>query len=338
MARPLRLELPGALHHVFNRGNERKNIFRSDEDRSDFLALLIAERERCNWIIHDYALMDNHFHLVIETPEGNLSKGMQRLEGTYAQRFNKRHDRCGHLFGGRFKSKLVEKESYLLELSRYVALNPVVAGMVDRPEDYAWSSYRAKAGYEPAPAWLDMSGLDQFGSDRKAAEAEYRAFVAAKIGVEPTIWDNLVGQVYLGGPEFIDRVQEKIDQERRSTEHPRAQREVGRPSISAVMAAVCEALELSPEEVRERRGHVARMVFAELGYWEGLRTLHEIAGELGLCSAGHVSNLIRRCRLQRQTDDDLRALVDQCLALARAHAPPLPPHYLSELREPPARA
>jgi putative transposase len=337
MARPLRLELPGALHHVFNRGNERKNIFRNDEDRNDFLALLVAERERCNWIIHDFALMDNHFHLVIETPEANLSKGMQRIEGTYAQRFNRRHDRCGHLFGGRFKSRLVEKESYLLELSRYVVLNPVQAGVVARPEDYVWSSYRAKAGYEAAPAWLDMSGLDQFSSDRKAARAEYRAFVEAKVGVEPTIWDNLVGQVYLGSAEFIERVQEVIDEKPRSSEHPRAQRDVGRPSISAVMGAVCEKLGLSPEEVRERRGHVARMVFAELGYWEGLRTLREIARELGLRSAGHVSNLIRRCRLQRQSDEDLRVLVEECLTLARAHAPPLPAHYLSELREPPAR-
>jgi putative transposase len=338
MARPLRLELPWGLYHVFNRGNERKDIFRNDEDRNDFLALMLGERERCNWIIHDFALMDNHFHLVIETPEANLSKGMQRLEGTYAQRFNKRHDRCGHLFGGRFKSKLVEKESYLLALSRYVALNPVEAGMVERPEDYRWSSYRAKAGYEEAPAWLEMSGLDQLGPDREAAQAEYRAFVEAKIGVEDTIWDNLVGQVFLGSAAFIERVQELIDQTPRSSEHPRSQRDVGRPSISAVMGAVCEALGLNPEQVRERRGHVARMVFAELGYWEGLRTLREIARELGLRSAGHVSNLIRRCRLLRETDEDLRLLVNECLTLARAHAPPLPPHYLSEQREVPARA
>jgi putative transposase len=329
MARPLRLDLPGALHHVTNRGNEQKDIFRSDEDRLDFLDFLVEEKERCNWIIHDYVLMHNHFHLVVETPEGNLSKGMQRVQSRYAQRFNWRHDRKGHLFGGRFKSILAESESYLLELSRYVNLNPVRAHMVDRPEQYRWSSYRAKIGLEEAPAWLSMQALDSFGTDRKDAERKYGQFVEAKVGVEYTIWDELVGQIYLGSPEFIERVQERIDEEPRSSEHPRPQRDVGRPPLEAIKAAVIRRFEMSESDLRSNRGDLSRMVFAKLGWWEGLRPLREIATELDLRSAGHVSILIQRCTSQCENDPKLLALIEDCVRLARVDAPPLPEHYLS---------
>ncbi|MCA1734260.1 MAG: transposase, partial [Acidobacteria bacterium] len=142
MARPLRLEHEGALWHITSRGNERKNIYRSDADRRLFLSLLGEAVKRYRWILHEYMLMSNHYHLLIETPEKTLSRGMQWLNGEYARGFNKRHKRVGHLFHGRFKGQLVEKDSYLLELIRYVALNPVRAGIVARPEEYRWSSYR----------------------------------------------------------------------------------------------------------------------------------------------------------------------------------------------------
>src|SRR6266567_1165722 len=156
MARPLRIEFPGALYHVTSRGNERRPIFRSDRDRLDFLDFLGQAARRFGWSVTAWVLMTNHFHLVIQTPEPNLSRGMHWLNGAYAGRFNRRHKRWGHLFGGRFKSFLIEKEAYLTEVLRYVVLNPVRAGMVERPEDYRWSSYRATAGLEAAPEWLDV--------------------------------------------------------------------------------------------------------------------------------------------------------------------------------------
>lgn len=141
MARPLRLELAGALYHVTSRGDGREDIYRSDEDRVAWLETLGQVCERFNWVCHAYCQMSNHYHLVIETPEANLSKGMRHLNGVYTQRFNRSHQRVGHVFQGRFKAILVEKDSYLLELARYVVLNPLRARMVRRLENWPWSSY-----------------------------------------------------------------------------------------------------------------------------------------------------------------------------------------------------
>ena len=332
MARPLRLQFPGGIYHVMNRGNNRQKIFLDDADKALFLAFVIEEIERCGWKLHDYALMDNHFHLLIETPEPNLSTGMHRLESTYAQQFNKRHGRTGHLFGGRYKSFLVEGGGYLMEVARYIVLNPVRAGMVAHPRDYAWSSYRAKAGYEDPPPWLTMSGLYHFDRDLEKAKAGYREFVDAAIGnpeIETDFLSRIVGQIVFGSGQFVQTIQAMIDSEERSTEHPRYQRDIGRPPVSAIMAAVCKRLEVTPEELRERRGHLSRMVFATLGYWEGLRTLREIAQELGLRSYAHVSNLVRRCRRECNKDPVLKRIVEECRAAAQAHAPPLPEHYRS---------
>lgn len=132
MARPLRLEFPGAIYHVTSRGNARNAIFLDDEDRVLFLACLGAVVTRFGWWCHAYCLMDNHYHLLIETPEGDLSRGMRQLNGVYTQRFNRRHGRAGHVFQGRFKAIVVDRDSYLLELCRYVVLNPIRAGMVSQ--------------------------------------------------------------------------------------------------------------------------------------------------------------------------------------------------------------
>ena len=150
---PPSVEFPGALYHVTSRGNERRPIFlgNADTDRGTFLDTLAQTLERFNWICHAYCLMTNHHHTVAEIPDGNLSKGMRQLNGVYTQRVNRTHGRVGHLFQGRFKGILVEKESHLLELARYVVMNPVRAGMVATPEDWRWGSYRATAGLK-APA------------------------------------------------------------------------------------------------------------------------------------------------------------------------------------------
>ena len=130
MARPLRIEFAGALYHVTSRGDRREDIYLDDGDRQLFLEVLEAVCERFNWEVHAYCLMSNHYHLLVETPDGNLSRGMRHLNGVYTQRFNRRHKKVGHVFQGRYKAILVQKENYLLELSRYIVLNPVRAGMV----------------------------------------------------------------------------------------------------------------------------------------------------------------------------------------------------------------
>ena len=149
MARPLRIEFPGALYHVTARGNARAPIFLEDADRQLLLATLGDAHERHGWLCHAYCLMPNHYHLLLGTPEANLSQGMRQLNGLYTQRFNRRHDRVGHVFQGRFKGILVERGAHLLELARYIVLNPVRAGIVACAEAYRWSSLRATQDLTP---------------------------------------------------------------------------------------------------------------------------------------------------------------------------------------------
>ncbi len=316
MARPLRLEHEGAVWHVTSRGNERKNIFRTDADRLLFLALLAEAVKRFRWVVHVYTLMTNHFHLVIETPEKTLSRGMQWLNGRYAQRFNKRHHRVGHLFQGRFHSELVQKESHLLELARYVVLNPVRAGMVERPEDYRWSSYRATAGLEAAPEWLTIEWvLQQFGRDPKGAAAAYAKFVDAGVGIERSPWDDLVGQIFLGTAEWIERMQALIDEEPRSEEHPRAQRQIARPTMETVVAAVAKTFECTANVVCTRTIPAARMLAAWLGWHDGLLRLRQIRAAFRLRSNGTISDLIRRCSRELERDPVLRIAATACRGL-----------------------
>jgi len=138
MARPLRIEYAGALYHVTSRGDGREDIYLDDEDRELFLRVLGEVCDLFNWSVHAWCLMTNHYHLLVETPDSNLSKGMRYLNGVYTQRFNRKHSRVGHVFQGRYKAILVEKDAYLQELSRYIILNPVRAGMVESAEQWEW--------------------------------------------------------------------------------------------------------------------------------------------------------------------------------------------------------
>lgn len=237
MARPLRLEYDGAVYHVTSRGNARKSIYRDDEDRARFLEVLHKVNARYNWLCHAYCLMRNHYHLVIETPDGNLSAGMRQLNGVYTQQFNRRHKRVGHIYQGRFKAIVIQKDSHLLEVSRYVVLNPVRAHAVQGPEQWAWSSYRGTAGLEKAHRALTMDWLlDQFASQRKVAQRRYREFVAAGIGARG-LWDDVRGQCLLGAEEFADELIECLKGKRDLREIPRQQRYAGRPELKAIFSS-----------------------------------------------------------------------------------------------------
>ena len=231
MARPLRIEFEGALYHVTARGNERKPIVRDDGDRRTWLATLAKTVSRFGWLLHAWCLMDNHHHLVVETPNANLARGMRQLNGVYAQRLNDRYGRSGHLFGGRYKALLVQGNAHLLELARYVVLNPVRAGICARPEHYRWSSYRATAGLEPQPHFRETPWtLSQFGADRKNARARHRAFVAARIGLPPP---EPLGGIYVGDEDFARRHRDH----KRASEVPRQQREPLAVTAAALLGA-----------------------------------------------------------------------------------------------------
>jgi len=160
--------------------------------------------ESYNWVCHAYCLMSNHYHLLIETPDANLSRGMRQLNGVYTQTFNRAHGRAGHVFQGRYKAILVEKESYLLELSRYIVLNPVRAGMVNPAKDWPWSSYRATAGQVKGPGYLNIDWmLAAFAKRKSVAIERYKKFVAQGKD-QPSPWTLLRNQIYLGSEQFVD--------------------------------------------------------------------------------------------------------------------------------------
>ncbi|HEX3068138.1 MAG TPA: transposase [Thermoanaerobaculia bacterium] len=246
MARPLRLEYPGALWHVTNRGVDRRSIYADDVDRRLFLHFLAKTINECRWQLLAYVLMSNHYHLFFRTPETNLSRGMKDIDGDYASSFNMRHQRAGHLFQGRFKSHLVDSETYLVEVARYIVLNPVRAHVVATPAEWRWSSYRATAGLAAIPRWLDPGPiLDVFNADDwNAAMHGYREFVAAAIGRDTSPWENLVAQTFLGGTQFLQQVERTIRERKCSSEHPRDQRMFRAATIESVKAAV-ESMRLS---------------------------------------------------------------------------------------------
>ncbi len=270
MARPLRIEYPGAVYHITARGNAGEKVFLVDSDRELFLEVLALVVERFNWRCHAYCLMTNHYHLLVETVDPTLSHGMRQLNGVYTQGFNRCHQRTGHVFQGRFKAILVERDAYLLELARYVVLNPVRAKMVRTARDWRWSSYRATAGFDESPSFLTTSWiLEQFGATELTAQKAYRGFVSAGRG--ETVWENLRGQIYLGSDVFV---KEHAPAHPAGREIPRAQRLVDRPPLADIVS--------DPKDI----AGIAR-AYIECGY-----TQQQIASHLDV----HYSTISRRVR------------------------------------------
>lgn len=224
MSRPLRIEFAGALYHVTSRGDGQEDIYLDDSDRELFLEVLAEVSERFNWTPHAYCLMGNHYHLLLETPDGNLSKGMRQLNGVYTQRFNRKHKRVGHVFQGRYKAIIVQKQTYLLELARYIVLNPVRARMVRSAKDWPWSSYRPTAGMADSPSWLKTDWiLSSFSDKRTEAIDRYKAFVAEGKN-QPALWEQLKNQIYLGTEAFVQKMQTKASVQEDLSEIPLGQR------------------------------------------------------------------------------------------------------------------
>jgi putative transposase len=231
MARALRIEYSGALYHVTSRGDRREDIYDDDVDRASFLSLLNDVCESYNWDCHGYCLMSNHYHLLIETVESNLSAGMRQLNGVYSQKYNNRHNKVGHVFQGRYTSILVEKESYLLELTRYIVLNPVRAKMVARAAEWPWSSYRAVIGKAEIPSCLNRDWiLSCFGSNRRTSIKRYIDFVlAGKYQGAP--WVNVKNKIFLGTDKFVEHGLKLIDDYKDLSEVPRIQRRSPKRSL-----------------------------------------------------------------------------------------------------------
>lgn len=234
MTRSLRIEYPGAFYHVFSRGVAKQIIYQSDEDRIKFLDFLKITVKRHNWILHAYCLMDNHFHLLVETPDPSLSAGMHLLNGLYAQWYNIEHDRVGHLFQGRYGHTLIEKEEYFLEAAAYIVLNPVKAQLVQHPSLFQWSSYASTAGHRDTPGWLTTSSiLACFSNDLQEARLIYREFV--DVGIDDDISRQIESGGVCGSAEFCSQVQNLIKDKREVKDIPRRHRFAGRPPIGHIL-------------------------------------------------------------------------------------------------------
>lgn len=302
MARPLRVQYPGALYHVTARGNERKAIFRTDADRERFLAVLAQGVERYRLRLHAYVLMDNHYHLLVETEEANLSLALRHLNGVYTGFFNRAHDRVGHLFQGRFKAIVVDKQSYLLELSRYIHLNPVRIRQPHSLTRYPWSSYWDYIGRRAAPAWLTRAAvLGEVGGTGRQAEQRYRSFVeeGAKGGVASP-WERVVAQVALGDERFVARLRRRVATAAHR-EVPSRRQLAERPSWGAIERAVRASAATLKTLATGRRSEPVRAVLMYLGRERGGLSLRDVARLVGREEAT-VSQQARRVAERRRTD------------------------------------
>ncbi len=240
MTRPLRITYPGATYHAVSRGNARQTIFLDTTDRHSFLRILSSLSETHNWILHAYCLMGNHYHLLMETPEGNLSDGMRQLNSMYTQYFHRRHGTVGHVLQGRFKAHLIEQETYLLAVARYIVLNPVRAGLVKQPSQWRWSNYRATAGHQDQAEWLAVKPtLTLFHKRTDKARTAYREFVKAGIGKESP-FAHVRNEGILGSEQFVALVGEQTEKARFVQEIPRRERLIDRPSLLNIFEGILD--------------------------------------------------------------------------------------------------
>jgi putative transposase len=255
VGRPLRVSIPGALYHVVARGNARKRCFWDDKDKLLFLEALSHVCDRYGLICLAYCLLDNHYHLLAETPRANLSIGMRQLNGLYARRHNQRHERCGHVFQARFRSILVEKETHLLSACRYIVLNPVRAHICERPEQYRWSSYRATAGLAPVQPPLQPEPVLAMFTDRlREARRLYRDFVLDGINEA----DEPVRGERLGSASFLSQ---RFGYDAPIPEIPRVHIEPTPPPLASIFTS-----ERTPVAVAYRNhGYTLRAIADYLG-------------------------------------------------------------------------
>jgi putative transposase len=286
MVRPLRLEYPGAVYHVMSRGDARKSITRSQNDLLLFLAVLTEACEKYNLLIHGYCLMTNHYHLLIETPDGNLSIAMRHINGVYTQRSNARNKTVGHIFQGRYKAILVDKDEYLLCLCRYIELNPVRAGIVATPAEWPWSSFRQLAGFgEAKTSFLQTDWiLAQFGKSKKAARERYIDYVMKEDAAEDKPFERVKNGCLLGSEEFVHRFEMPIWERDEIVEIARRHRYANRPTLEAIF---CRSINNSGDD----RDKLVWEAVYDFGYRQ-----KEVADYLGL----HYASVCRILREKKQ--------------------------------------
>ncbi|MBE7444535.1 MAG: transposase [Planctomycetia bacterium] len=332
MARPLRIEYQGAWYHFTCRGNEKNVIFKDDGDRKTFLNILQESIDKYKVELHGYVLMDNHFHLILHTPLGNLNRFAQRFNTAYSGYYNRRHKRSGHLYQGRYKAVLVDKDSYLLELSRYIHLNPVRIHKVYKQKlsdrlawlgNYQWSSNRGYGLKRYRDTFVCYSSvLGYLGGDQSDGRKRYRGFIEEGItmGIESPFQD-VKGQVVLGEKGFVDWVYANILKKKKGnfdlTEQPRSKKLIKEIPLDTIVDQVCEIFMVERNNLLKRRSTAqeARMVLIELccRYLLIHKSLREIGRELGGLTVGGMSHARKRLQERLKHNDFLRLQIDQCV-------------------------
>lgn len=308
MARPLRIEFADAFYHITSRGNEQKNIFKSDRDREKFLGYLESATERYSAVIHTYCLMDNHYHLFLQTPAGNLSQIMQHINGAYTTYYNMKRKRSGHLFQGRYKALLVDADAYAQELSRYIHLNPVRAGMAARPNQYKWSSYLAYIHQKSQPEWLCTEFiLALFSRNTTAARKHYRGFVESMTGQEyESPLQNIFASTILGGVDFINMVRAKyIDETVADRNLPDVKQFYKKPGIEEIIQQVERQI---PADV-----WLSKRVQLFICHRYSGQKLRDIGMHFGIGESA-VSQASRRVAAQIERDKKLKKRIDTILS------------------------
>ena len=316
MARPLRVEYPNAFYHAISRGNGGQSIFQSDRDEEKFLAILQKAVDRYSLRVHTYCLMANHYHLLLETPEANLSSAMQWLNVSYTCYFNIKYSHSGHLFQGRFKAILVDADAYLLQLSRYIHLNPVRAELVANPLEYRWSSYRALIGKISPPSFLTTDWLlSSFGSQKKRGMKRYREFVESgniKSLIDPH--KDMEGGFILGGKAFVNWVKQTFLANREEQKEI-PQLRILKPRVlpEKVVQEVCKELGCSEEQVRAkgRKKNRAREIAIYIARGLSGKGCSELGAYFGGVSGALITMMANRVAKQEITDKALASSIER---------------------------
>jgi len=303
MARPLRIEYPGAFYHITTRGNEKRVIFIDDTDRFGLLSYFATASSRYHAVIHAYCLMDNHYHMLLETPLGNLSQIMHHINGAYTIYFNTKHKRNGHLFQGRYKSIVVQQDVYACELSRYIHLNPLRAGMVNNLAEYNWSSYRYYVGKDRRPEWLHLDFvLAYFGKNLNHAQNEYQKFIGEAVhsGFQNPLKDAVAFTI-IGDANFVEQIKEKYLREKTMNRDIPALRMLSRGSLEKIAKLANGEFGNSPFE---------KKAIIYLCHRYSGRTLKEIGKYFGLSESG-ISQSSRRFKTAMEKDTQIKESLER---------------------------
>ncbi|MDR4497730.1 MAG: transposase [Candidatus Scalindua sp.] len=312
MARPLRLEFEGAFYHITSRGNLRDRIFFDGKDREQFLDILRRTKERYGYLIHAYALMENHYHLFLETPKANISQIMQNINTSYTVYINRRHKRSGHLFQGRFKGIIVDRETYLVALSRYIHLNPVRAGIVNAPEDYRWTSYGEYIGASrEKESMVDTAEtLSRFARTRTAAVMAYREFLREGIGEENNPMEDVEAGFLLGSKTFREKIKGMLEGRKSDEEIPQLKRLRKSIPPDKVIKICCRYYGKKEEELLKKgRGNEERYIAIYLAKIGSKTKNSEIGRYFGI-KGSTVSETLKRVEARIKTEKKLQKEIE----------------------------